>query len=172
MFLDARNTFYWDKKRMLEAPADYTRAKIFHFAHTKDLSQKSAVLECVKEPLENRVWFNHPGQTPGTSSATEGNMHAPDKVARVLEDGSTQLWQYERNAFGKVTRAVDPLGRETLFEFAQNGIDLLTIRQKNRSSYDTIASYTWNAHIVRSAQPMPRARRPPTAGMHGASSGQ
>jgi RHS repeat-associated protein len=144
-FLDARNTFYWDKKRMLEAPADYTKAKIFHFAHTSDLSQKSAVLECVKEPLENRVWFNHPGQTPGTSSATEGNMHAPDKVARVLEDGSTQLWQCERNALGKVTRAVDPLGRETLFEFAENGIDLLTIRQKNGSSYDTIASFTWNA---------------------------
>ena len=62
-FMNARNTFYWNKKRMLDAPGDYTKAKIFHFPHTRDLTQKSPALECVKEPLENRVWFNYPGQT-------------------------------------------------------------------------------------------------------------
>jgi RHS repeat-associated protein len=144
-FLNARNTFYWDKKRMLEAPGDYTKAKIFHFPHTRDLTQKSPALECVKEPLENRVWFNYPGQTSSSLSGTEGTTHAPNKVARVVEDGTTQLWQYDRNALAKVTRAVDPLGRETLFDFASNGIDLLSIRQKNGSAYDTIASFTWNS---------------------------
>ena len=143
--MNARNTFYWDKKRMLEAPGDYTKAKIFHFPHTRDLTQKSPALECVKEPLENRVWFNYPGQTSSSSSGTEGTTHAPNRVARVIEDGTTQLWQYDRNALANVTRAVDPLGRETLFDYAPNGSDLLAVRQKNGSSYDTIASYTWNA---------------------------
>ena len=58
---------------------------------------------------------------------------------------TTQLWQYDRNALANVTRAVDPLGRETLFDYAPNGSDLLAVRQKNGSSYDTIASFTWNA---------------------------
>ena len=144
-YLNARNTFYWDKKRMLETPEDYAKAKIFHFPHSRDLAQKSSVLECVKEPLENRVWFNYPGQTSSITSGAEGTIHAPNKVARVIEDGTTQLWQYDRNALANVTRAVDPLGRETLFDYAPNGSDLLAVRQKNGSSYDTIASFTWNA---------------------------
>ena len=44
----------------------------------------------------------------------------------MIEDGTTQLWQYERNALLYVTRAVDPLGRETLTEYAANGIDVDT----------------------------------------------
>ena len=52
----------------------------------------------------------------------------------------------DRNALAYVTRAVDPLGRETLFDFAaQNGIDLLAVRQKNGGLYDTVASFTWNS---------------------------
>ena len=143
-YLHARNVFYWDKKRMLEAAGDYTKAKILHFLHTSDLSQTSPVLESVKEPLENRMWFNYPGQRQGFSHF-EGNMETPNKVIRVIEDGTTQLWQYERNPLAKITRAVDPLGRETLFDFAENGIDLLSVRQKNGGAYDTIASYTWNS---------------------------
>ncbi|HEY5705897.1 MAG TPA: hypothetical protein VIS96_10020, partial [Terrimicrobiaceae bacterium] len=143
-FLNARNTYYWDKKKMLDAPGDYTKAKVFHFLHAADVTQKSSILECVKEPLENRVWFNYEGQTSNNPNF-EGTIDAPNRVARVVEDGTTQLWQYDRNALANVTREVDPLGRETLFNFAPNGIDLLTARQKNGGAYDTIASYTWNS---------------------------
>ena len=143
-FLNARNTYYWDKKRMLDAPGDYTKAKIFHFLHARDVTLKSPILECVKEPLENRVWFNYPGQT-NNGPNLEGTIDEPNRVARVIEDGSTQLWQYDRNVLGNITRMVDPLGRETLFDFAPNGIDLLTTRQKNGTGYDTIAKNTWNS---------------------------
>ena len=59
--LNARNTFYWDE-RMLEAPGIYTKAKIFHFLHARNIDFTSPALESVKEPLENRVWLNYPGQ--------------------------------------------------------------------------------------------------------------
>ena len=63
----------------------------------------------------------------------------------MIEDGTTQLWQYERNALSYVTRAVDPLGRETLTEYAANGIDVTQVRQKNGGAYKTIGSLTWNS---------------------------
>jgi YD repeat-containing protein len=132
---------YW--KSAIPVPS-VVNWKLGHYGHATDVTQKSSVLECVKESLENRVWFNYPGQT-STSSDIEGTSHAPNRVARVTEDGTTQLWQYDRNELAYVTRSVDPLGRETLFDFAPNGIDLLTVRQKNGSTYDTIASYTWNS---------------------------
>ena len=141
-FLHVRNTFYWDKKKMLEAAGDYTKATIYHFLHSQNINATSGVLESMKEPLENRVWFNYPGDPwPGIV----GSSDEPSKIARVIEDGSTQIWQYHRNTLSYVTRAVDPLGRETLFDFAPNGIDVLSVRQKNGDSYDTVASFTWNS---------------------------
>ncbi len=143
-FMNARNTYYWDKKRMLEAPGDYTKTKVFRFLHARNYTMKSPILDAVKEPHENRVWFNYPGQTANNPNF-EGTIDAPNRVARVIEDGTTQLWQYDRNALAKVTRTVDPLGRETFFDYAPNGVDLLTVRQKNGGAYDTIASFTWNS---------------------------
>ena len=141
-FLHVRNTFYWDKKKMLEAAGDYTKATIYHFLHSENMNASSGVLESIKEPLENRVWFNYPGDRwPGIVGSSE----EPSKVARVIEDGSTQLWQYERNALSNVTRAVDPLGRATLIDYADNGIDVVQIRQKNGSTYETISSLSWNS---------------------------
>ena len=141
-FLHVRNTFYWDKKKMLDAAGDYTRATIYHFLHSENMNATSGVLESMKEPLENRVWFNYPGDRwPGIV----GTSDEPSKIARVIEDGSTQLWEYERNALSYVTRAVDPLGRETRFDYAENGIDVVQIRQKQGSAYETIASSSWNS---------------------------
>ena len=43
---------------MLEAAGDYTKAPIYHFLHSENMNATSGVLESMKEPLENRVWFN------------------------------------------------------------------------------------------------------------------
>ena len=43
---------------MLEAAGDYTKATIYHFLHSENMNATSGVLESMKEPLENRVWFN------------------------------------------------------------------------------------------------------------------
>ena len=60
-------------------------------------------------PFENRVWNNYPGQTwaAGTVNTTS---YKPSMVARVLDDGTTQLLQYSYNNFGKTTKMTDPLG--------------------------------------------------------------
>lgn len=47
---------------------------------------------------------------------------------------------------GKVTKSTDPVGRETVFEYDPNEIDLLSIRQKNPQSptgYDVLTTFTY-----------------------------
>src|SRR5438045_9113654 len=56
--LDFANTFYWDKKAMLDAPGDYTKAKITHWLYNADGSI-SGIASNEKQALENRVWFTY-----------------------------------------------------------------------------------------------------------------
>jgi len=56
-------------------------------------------------------------------------MGKPSKKGRMLDDGTTQLYQYEYNDLGNVTKVVDPLGRTTSYAYATNLIDLLEVRQ-------------------------------------------
>ena len=92
---------------------DYTKAVITHWAHDVDANVASGIVESRKMPLENRVWYSYPGQTnPAFVSAFTA---APATIARVLDDGSSQVYRYEYNSLGKVTRQTDPLGRETIY---------------------------------------------------------
>ena len=152
-YLRYRNTFYWDKRAWAQAPGDYTKARIFHWLHTQSQSQTAGVLESEKKPLENRVWYLYPGQA---RPYDEGSSTRPTSAARVLDDGTTQKEQYEYNARGHKTKALDPLGRETVYVYGTNnvpdanpttgeGMDLLQVKQKNGGSYDVLASYTYNA---------------------------
>jgi RHS repeat-associated protein len=144
VFLHARNTFYWDKKAWRDFPGDYTKAKIFHWLHDIDTNRASRVLESIKEPLENRVWYYYPGQsTAGFVGGT--TLAQPSKIGRVLDDGSTQLYQFEYNRRGgKVTRAIDPSGRELSYNYSFNGIDLLEVAQTRRPNPELLASFTYN----------------------------
>lgn len=144
--LTARNTFYWDKKAMQEAPGDYLKARLYHWLHSANWSSAIGVLQCRKEPLEGRVWFTYPGQLGGVSGATlPGTSDLPDKVARLLDDGTTQLYQYERNSLGKVTKSVDPVGRTMTYAYSPDGIDLLEIRQSTGTNNDLIGKFVYNA---------------------------
>lgn len=127
-FLQARNVYYWSKKAYAEgfSSTDYTKAMIFHFTHGDNLTACGPLLESVKLPLENRVWFNYPGQGAGWVPGTDDH---PSKIGRVLDDGSTQLWQFGRNELGNVTNSIDPVGRTFSYIYATNGVDLLEVRQ-------------------------------------------
>jgi YD repeat-containing protein len=46
--------------------------------------------------------------------------------------------------WGNILYRIDPLGRETHYEYASNGIDLLLVRQKNGNHRDTLAQITWD----------------------------
>lgn len=145
--INRRNTFYWDKTAWARAPGDYTKARIYHWLHKAgDVSTTAGVLESIKQPLESRVWYNYPGQVHpgGARYAFTGTLDKPSVIARVLDDGSTQLTRISYNAQGNVTKRIDPVGRELDYTYAANGIDLLKVMRKTATGYATLALYTYN----------------------------
>jgi RHS repeat-associated protein len=142
--LQWRNTFIWSPTQYAAAQTadglDYGKARALHWLHTLDNST-SRVLESVKEPLENRVWYDYPGQT---QPVYVGTSDQPQHVGRVLDDGSTQLLAYEYNARGKLTKSIDPTGRTLLRVYADDGIDLLSVTNVTGGLNDTLVSIAYD----------------------------
>jgi RHS repeat-associated protein len=151
-FLTYRNTFYWNKKALLEAPGDYTKAQIWHWLHGGGVS--SNVLDSEKKPLENRVWYQYPGQQPGSIDDGGITLALPSEVARVLDDGKTQLSQYAYTATGLPTTVIQPAldgsgnpiaGRTLSYDYdPANQIDLTKVRQTTGTNNETVAQFTYN----------------------------
>lgn len=145
--LDTRNSFYWDKRAWSLYPGDYSKAKLSHWlwvgAQLPGYANPlvSDTLHSEKKPLEGRVWYDYIEQG---AAQTRSTFDLPVKVARVLDDGTSQIRRYEYNDQGKVTRATDPLGRVTLYRYAANGLDLLDVRQVNGAGFDLLTSSTYN----------------------------
>lgn len=137
-YQEYRNTLYWDKKAYRESynPASpdqahtLNSARVYHWLHAYAggaYNQTSGTLENVKSPLESaRTWYNYAGQT---DPVYEGTGRQPLKVGRVLDDGTSQVIQYEYNVLGNITKVIDPLGRTTVQIYDTNNIDLLEVRQ-------------------------------------------
>jgi RHS repeat-associated protein len=126
--LDLVNTFYWDKKAMMVAPGDYTKAQITHWLRNADGSL-SGIPSSKKQPFENRVWYTYADQPDYQHAGPSAN---PSQIARFVSEGATrttQLSQFEYNNLGKTTKTVDPLGRVTSYSYHPNQIDLFEIRQ-------------------------------------------
>jgi YD repeat-containing protein len=148
-----RNTFYWSKRAMALYPGDYTKAKLVHWLHTPGLTQTSGVIENEKEPLETmRTFYKYPNQ----GWQITGSHSTPSGIGHVMEDGSSQIREFEYNASGKTTKSTDPLGRETVYVYGTGstpdgnqttgtGLDLLQVKQKNGGSYDVLWSATYNS---------------------------
>jgi len=147
-YLYNRNSFFWDKRAMLLNPGDYTKAQITHWLHTADLNVCSGTIESTKNALEGRVWYTYPGQTPSTTYQ-EGTNDSPSAVARVLDDGTTQITQYQYNSFGKPLQTIDPAGRTTFSTYATNNIDLLTVAQLAAGATNYLNKFTYNAQHLR-----------------------
>ena len=134
--LQYRNTFIFDPNEYALAQGttlNYSLAKVVHWLHSYDGVNASRVIESEKEPLENRVWYNYPGQpntfsfgVSSTGTVTNGASNQPIAVGRVLDDGTTQLRTYQYNSEGNITQATDPVGRQMTYTYASNGIDLLS----------------------------------------------
>lgn len=130
-----RNTYYWSKRAMASYPGDndpgrFASAHVYHWLHGPAGSPLSGtavpVLESEKAPLENRVYYNYPGQA---SPIYEGTSSKPIAVGRLLDNGTSQIHRYEHNAKGFVTKSTDPKGRQTSYCYDANGIDLKEVRQ-------------------------------------------
>lgn len=145
-----RNSFYWNKSAYIAAGCspsggcDYAKARNSHFAHAaNNINLRSTTIESVKHPLENRIWFNYPGQA---SSIFAGTFVKPIATGRVLDDGTTQLSKvsYDTTGYFKVTQITDPTGRTTSFSYS-NQIDLVAVSQTTAfGNQETIAQFTYN----------------------------
>jgi RHS repeat-associated protein len=123
-------------------PGDPTKGKQYRWRSLDTFNISDVHLHSTKMPLENRVWYEHSGNVIASGVGPEGR---PAKIGRVLDDGSSQIYRYEYNSKGNVTRVTDPVGRETLNEFDTNEIDLVRVKQKNGSNQELLLSATYNA---------------------------
>ncbi len=143
-YLNDRDSYYWDKHAYAVAAGDYTQARQRHWAHLASNTDVTGdTIESIKFPLENRIWFNYPGQQ-GTSlgTAITGTLDSPIAIGRVLDDGTTQLTQNQFNSIGNITSTTDPVGRQTTMTYASNNIDLVSVVQKTGAGTTaTIAQY-------------------------------
>jgi YD repeat-containing protein len=148
---DDRNSFYWDKQQMKYGAGDYSKAHLYHWIQPTSADSATSILESEKPPLEGRIWYNYPGQSV---PYIQGDIASPSVIGRVVENETgalvTQASRFEYNALGNLTKSIDPLGRETLIEYAANGIDVLFTKQRTGGTeedpvYSTLASYTYNA---------------------------
>jgi RHS repeat-associated protein len=152
-----RNSFYWDKRATAMYPPDqngvydFTKAKLTQWLHTSDSSSASNIKEREKMPLENAVYYFYSGQQ---DTRFVGDNGFPTKIARVMDDGTTQLWQYAYNSIGNVIKAIDPVGRVASYVYDTNNIDLLRVYQRSPQGVSTdpdgsaankVASYTYNS---------------------------
>ncbi len=141
-YLYARNTYYWNRTACATGYGDYTKAKIYHWLHTVDVTTCSGILESTKEALEGRVWYDYDGQS---SSLSVGSIDRPKHVGRVLDDGFTQLYTYGYNGFGNLTNTIDPLGRTLSYIYSTNEIDLLEVRMTRAGQNQLMSKATYNA---------------------------
>ena len=128
--MEELNTYYWDKKAMMDAPGDLTKAHVYHWLFDDEAAAASGVLYCEKAPLESRVWYNY-NRPAGMQPYFLGTSDRPIGIARLLDDGSTQYSQASYNALGMPTQSIDPLGRQMNYTYAANNIDLTLVKGAN-----------------------------------------
>ena len=108
----------------------------------------SHLVESIKFPLESRIWMSYQGQgsNSGFGAAVTGTLDKPIRIGRVLDDGSTEVTQFDYNGSGNLTKRVDPSGRETRVDYYSNQIDLWRVQQKTTSTspptFTTIAEFS------------------------------
>jgi YD repeat-containing protein len=144
-YVQYRNTYFWDKKTMHHNGADYSKAVVTNWNHSSITSVATGVPNSVKKPFENRVWFRYPGQTPG-NTVFAGNSNQPAAIVRKINATNNQEVRFEYNSLGNITKRTDALGRETLVEYAGNGMDVTAVKQKTAGgTYDTLQTLVYGA---------------------------
>lgn len=157
----ALQTYYWDRQALAMYPFDpstnlgpsnpepnTSHCEITEWQVESDLGNEvmSPVPNWNKLPLENRTLFTYEGQTPTGEGdhAYVGFSNKPKTVSRKIDETNTQTWQYEYNAFGRVTKAIDPIGRTFSFAYAANNVDLLEKREVKGGNNFLIGKWQYN----------------------------
>ncbi len=150
-----RMTYYWDRKAWAMAPGDRSMSEQTNWLMSTTGHLMMDVPEWRKKAFEGRVEFKYPQQPDPTASPDSedppdtlvtyvGAFRKPIQVSRVLDDGSRQIYRYEYNGLGHVTKSVDPAGRTTRYFYAVNNLDLMEVRQKRGENEDLLAKWTYD----------------------------
>jgi RHS repeat-associated protein len=137
--------FYWDKLAMATHPNDRAYAVNYNWMLDADVGGhllSRPVPHSIKRPLESRLWFRYPNQISTSAHALGGSGARPSLMGRVLPGGASQVIQVAYNTQGKVTSYTDPLGRQTTYSYATNGLDLLEVRQAVSGGTDLLHSFS------------------------------
>jgi len=155
--LNYGSSYYWSRRAMADAAAGsittdtasfYALAQATHWAESSEGT--IPVPLSAKNPLEGRLWFNY-GAQPDADTVevtAAGATVDPTVVARLVDTGGSTATQASfagYNGLGLVTQRIDPLGRTTNYNYATNGIDVLTVKQVNGGGQDTLATMTYNS---------------------------
>lgn len=158
--LNWRNTFYWDKQQMRYHAGDYSKAVVYNWL--AESNTITGVLGSMKQPEEGRVWYNYwnvdssGNLVPHTNPHSPGQIKAPAKIVRAVEnENGVVSWRMTQNeydpTFGNLTKTIDPLGRQMVFEYnpsgtvpgAVTGIDLTAVKvETSPGVYETMVSYS------------------------------
>src|SRR5207247_52182 len=76
---------------------------------------------------------------------TEGTVRRPVGIGHVLDDGTSETSTYVYNTRGRMTQAIDPVGRETDYVYDATGLDLLQTKQKRSGGFDILETRTFNS---------------------------
>lgn len=146
-------TNFWDRKATAEVGGyqgqalsldltTWDKARATTFLMQGASRELSPVMKSTKNPLEGEVSYAYAGQTQANYI---GNSNKPILVSRLLDDGVTvQQQHFDYNAFGRVTKTTDPLGREVSFLYAADGIDLLEIRQTRAGANELLGKWIYD----------------------------
>ena len=121
-----RNSFYWNKKAMYQAPDDWNAATVYNWAASSSFFVVP-VLASVREYGQGRVWFNYPGQTAADGERTS---YQASKTVRRVEVSGTPIWtmtQQTYNSLGLPLLSTDESGRQIRTNYAANNQDVTSL---------------------------------------------
>ena len=148
-YLDHYSSLVWDKRSWALGPHNVSNAVVTRWMLADSIDYGASVAvqvpQSIKWPLENRLWFQYPGQSTDLGGRL-GSLGLPSLEGRVMSDGTSHLNQTTYNSLGLVTSETDPLGRRTSYIYGSNSIDLLEVRQTTGSTNDLLVSFgTYNS---------------------------
>ncbi len=129
--LSTRNSFYWSKKAY-SMGSHYGNAHIYHWVKNSN-GVAMDILESEKAPLQNRVWYNYPGQynpalpypnapTFQEAVAQPGTSNRPSVVGYVdSENEVTAKTFLSHNWLGRLTSVTDAEGKTTVYTYNSTG---------------------------------------------------
>lgn len=143
-YLHFRNSFYWNKRAMAQAPGDYSQAEIIHWPHASSVGGTMSFPESRKKAGETRIWYQYPYQPSG---GPYNFLALPSRTTRLLPNGSSQEVLATYTSAGRMDTSTDPMGRVTKYVYAEpDEEDLLEVRNITGGVSETLSKMTYDGN--------------------------